>query len=165
MNLASLIKVGSLRGAATATHATFATHSPSNPPTVATVATVAVANAPDSAANDSQPDPDRWCWPATEAMNTREIDTFTMRLALFTDKGMALDIAESLADKLVTRDREKDDRAVCFECTHLQRGGRCGNWQIAGVARRAGDAQLPVELLHQLQHCDGFSDQYARAGS
>jgi len=52
MNLASLLKKGSLRGLATATPATFATHGPVIPLTVATVATVAVAKAPDRAAND-----------------------------------------------------------------------------------------------------------------
>lgn len=60
------------------------------------------------AANDAAPppDPDRHCWPHTTAMNTGEIDTFTRRLARFTDKGMGLDEAERLADKLVMRDRQ-----------------------------------------------------------
>ena len=49
-------------------------------------------------------DPDRWCWPHGAAMNTVEIDTFTARLARFTDKGMSLSDAEALADKLVVRD-------------------------------------------------------------
>ena len=65
------------------------------------------------------PDPDRWAWPHSEAMNGREIDTFTARLARFTDKGLMLDDAEKLADKLVTRDRESDDRRLCLECVHL----------------------------------------------
>lgn len=109
-----------------------------------------------TASNDGQPDPDRWCHPVGEAMNTREIETFTARLARFTDKGAELEVAEWVADRLVIRDREKDDRTVCLECAHLQRGGRCGNWQIAGVARRAGDAQLATELVNALQRCSGF---------
>ena len=156
MSLANLIKKGSLREPATATPATFATHEPSRPPTVATVATVAVAKAPDGAANDPAPDLDSWCWPHSAAMNTAEIDTFTARLALFTDRRVILDDAERLADRLVIRDRERDDRAMCLECTHLQRGGRCGNWQRAGVAIRAWDAQLATEFMHLLQRCDGF---------
>jgi hypothetical protein len=43
-----------------------------------------------------------------------------------------------------------------LECIHLQRGGRCGNWQAAGVAIRARDAQLPVDLLVLLQRCAGY---------
>ena len=156
MSLANLIKKGSLRGPATATPATLATVSPNIPPSVATVATVAVAKAPDIAANDPAPDPDRWCWPHSAAMNTTEIDTFTARLARFTDRGLNLDDGERLADRLVIRDRESDERAVCLECTHLQRGWRCGNWQRSGVAIRARDAQLAGEFVSLLQRCDGF---------
>ena len=115
------------------------------------------ADAP--AANDAAPDPDRWCWPHSQAMNTAEIDTFMARLARFTDKGMALEAAEELADRLVTRDREADDRRLCLECAHL--AGRadaweCRNWQQAGIASKARDAQLPAALVIQPQRCDGF---------
>lgn len=156
MSLANLIKRGSLRGPATATPATFATHQPFRPATVATVATVAVAKAPDTAANDPAPDPDRWCWPHSAAMTGREIDTFTARLARFMGKGLNQHDAESLADRLVIRDREQDDRAACPECTHLQRGGRCDNWKQSGIAIRAQDSQLPADFLAALQRCDGF---------
>jgi hypothetical protein len=103
--------------------------------------------------------PDRWCWPASDAMNTAEIETFTARLSRFTDKGMTLAGGEALADKLVIRDREQDDRHSCFECSHLASAGgwRCGNWQRAGVAIRARDAQLPTDLVNLLQRCDGFT--------
>jgi len=112
------------------------------------------------AANDPAPDPaldpDRHCWPHSAAMNTAEIDTFTARLARFTVRGVIQGDAECLADRLVIRDREKDDRAMCLECTNLHRGWRCGNWQRAGVAIRARDAQLAPEFMHLLQRCDGF---------
>lgn len=87
-----------------------------------------------------------------------EIDTFTARLVRFTDKGLIHAVAEPLADKLVQRDRQADDRRLCLECVHLAGFGawRCGNWQQAGVAIRARDAQLSGELVYQLQHCDGF---------
>ena len=118
-------------------------------------------NAP--AANDPTPitqDPDRWCWPHNEAMTGREIDTFTARLARFTNKGLGLDGAEALADKLVTRDRESDDRRLCLECFHLSgQNGKawdCRNWQTAKVAIRPRDAQLSAALVCQLQRCDGF---------
>jgi len=92
-------------------------------------------------------------------MNGREVETFTERLALFTGKGVTLEDAERLADKLVTRDREQDDRRACLECAHLHGAGRwrCGNWHRAGIATRAQDAQLPGELVRQLQRCHAFS--------
>ena len=106
-------------------------------------------------------DPDRWCWPHSSAMNGAEIDTFAVRLHKFTDKGLARNDGEALADKLVLRDREQDDRRVCLECKHFAGHGagswRCGNWQAAGVALRSRDAQLPADLVVQLQRCDGFA--------
>jgi hypothetical protein len=90
-------------------------------------------------------------------MNTAEIDRFLARLDRFTDHGVKLNDAECLADRLVIRDREKDDRAVCLECAHLQHGGRCGNWQQSGVAIRSRDAQLATDFMHLLQRCNGFS--------
>lgn len=108
--------------------------------------------------------PDRHCWPNSTAMNSAEIDTFTARLARFTDKGVSHSDAERLADKLVMRDREQDDRRLCLECTHLGGYGtsswRCDNWQRAGVAIRARDAQLPVDLVQQLQRCDGLTNAF-----
>ena len=114
------------------------------------------------AANDPAPDPDRWCWPTSTAMNTGEIANFTARLARFTDKRLMLDDAEKLADKLVQLDRESDDRRLCLECLHLAGHGatswRCGNWQASRVAIRAGDSQLHGDLVCQLQRCGGFKE-------
>lgn len=155
MSLADLIRKGALRGFATATTATVATHKAESAATVARVATVAVAKALDTkAANDPPPDPDRWCWPHSTAMNTAEIDTFTARLARFTDKGASLEEAERLADKLVIRDREGDDRRLCLECAHLHGAGRwrCGNWDAADVAREG----LAPDLVKRLQRCSGY---------
>ena len=105
--------------------------------------------------------PDRWCWPHSSAMNGAEINTFTVRLHNFTDKGLSRDDGETLADKLVLRDRDLDDRRICLECKHLAGHGaglwRCGNWQSAGIASRARDAQLAADLVLQLQRCDGFN--------
>ena len=114
------------------------------------------------AANDPAPDPDRWAWPHSQAMTGREIDTFTARLVRFTDKGLSIEDAEALADKLVTRDRESDDRRLCLECVHLAGHAPgswgCGNWQRAGVVVQARDAQLSGALVHWLQRCDGFKE-------
>ena len=118
------------------------------------------ATMPLPAADPNNPtDPaDVGCWPASAAMTGREIDTFTMRLSRFTGKGVTADDAERLADKLVIRDREKDDRRLCLECLHLggygRQSWRCGAWQAAGVAIR----QLPADLVLQLQRCNGFSE-------
>ena len=164
MSLANLIKKGSLRGFATATPATVATDKAFIPPSVATVATVNVAKAKNPAENDPAPDADRWAWPHSTAMTGAEIDTFTARLVRFTDKGLILDDGEALADKLVTRDREDDDRRLCLECLHLggygQASWRCGNWQSAGIAIRARDNQLPRDLVFELQRCDGLAHQF-----
>ena len=104
------------------------------------------------AANDPAQDPDRWCWPHSTAMNTAEIDTFTSRLALFTDRRVILDDAERLADLLVIRDREQDDRRLCLECSNCQQG-RCTRWLAAGLKQ----AQLPAGLATTLQRCGGFT--------
>ena len=168
MSLASLLKKGSLLGRATAIPATFATDAPLALSKVARVATVAVANPQTTAANDpaTPPDavaidnPDRWCWPHSTAMTGAEIDTFTARLARFTDKGLIQIDAESLADKLVTRDRESDDRRLCLECTHLTGYGatswRCKAWHTSGVSIQAQDARLPGELVKMLHRCRSF---------
>lgn len=113
------------------------------------------------AANYPAPDSNRWCWPHSSAMNGAEIETFTARLTRFTDKGLRLDDADDLADKLVRRDRDLDDRRLCLECIHLagQSGAawHCKNWQRAGVALRAKDAQLATAFVLQLQRCEGFT--------
>jgi hypothetical protein len=85
----------------------------------------------------------------------QEIDTLLVRLALFSDKGLSLDGAERLADKLVFRDRESDDRRLCLECVHLQGHGhwRCGNWLSAAVAQKG----LAQDLVTTLQRCSGFT--------
>ena len=165
MNLAALIQKGSLRQFATVTVATVATVRPDRLPSVASVATVSVATAQNPAANDPAAvthDPDRWAWPHSQAMTGREIDTFTARLHHFTRRGLAELDAEKLADKLVTRDRESDDRRLCLECAHLAGHGSvwgCRNWQQAGIASMARHAQLAAALVIQPQRCDGFKDQ------
>ena len=181
MSLASLLKRGSLRGAANAIPANSAKHDFYSPPTLARLATLALANTPDRAENDPTQsptndgelipkeggqvptpaalDPDRHCWPHTDAMNSQEIDTFTARLHRFTDKGMTLTEGEALADKLVTRDRELDDRRLCLECTHLAGYAQtfgCRAWQRAAIAIKARDSGLPGDLVRTLQRCDAF---------
>ncbi|CAN5533106.1 hypothetical protein BH10PSE16_BH10PSE16_33020 [soil metagenome] len=98
--------------------------------------------------------PDRWCWPHSSAMTGREIDTMAERTALFNRRGLPALEAELLADKLVNRDREADDRRLCLECAHLSRAGglRCAQWQRAGL----GAPGIPAGMAVLLQRCDGF---------
>ena len=97
-------------------------------------------------------------------MNTGEIDTFTARLHHFTRRGLMEPDAEKLADKLVVRDRDSDDRRLCLECVHLS--GRSGLWgcrngQRAGLVPKAQAVQLSAALVFQLQRCDGFKEVQA----
>jgi len=121
-----------------------------NDPTSSVSAMAAAANDP------TEPlDPDRWCWPYSEAMTGREIEVFTERATAFNRRGMPSVEAEALAYKLVNRDRDGDDRRLCLECANLSRAGgamRCSEWQLAGM----GAAGIPAGLVMQLQRCDGF---------
>jgi hypothetical protein len=112
------------------------------------------------AANDpaTTADPDRWCWPHSNAMNTVEIDAFSGRVHLFTQRhGLDMTEAESLADGLVSRDRGMDDRRLCLECLHLQ--GEGGQW-ACGQKRRAGllVGAVPDQVVTLLQRCNGFDE-------
>jgi hypothetical protein len=118
------------------------------------------ANDPLPACPTATPDPDRYAWPNSPAMTGAEIDAFTSRLTGFTTQGATPAQAEQLADQLVQRDREADDRRLCLECQHLSGhtpgGWRCRNWQRAGVAMDARGAGLPGDLVRTLQRCAGF---------
>lgn len=113
-----------------------------------------------SARVDAAPEdaPDASCWPHSPAMPSAELDTFAARLARCTDRGLILADAQRLADKLVIRDREGDDRRACPECRHLSgraTAWRCGNWGAAGVPQA-----LPGALVTQPQRCPGFNEHH-----
>ena len=134
-----------------ATNATDATNTPN----------VAFVASPPSAkpTAEVQTDPDLWCWPHSSAMNTLEIDTFIVRLEQLTRKGVSLPNAELLAERLVLRDRNEDDRQLCLECQYLQGDvgrWRCANAQRAGMAVGTANAPLPAGLTQQLQRCPGL---------
>lgn len=102
-------------------------------------------------------DPDQHCWPNTNAMNTAEIDTFMSRVHLFTKLGISLAEAESTADSLVKRDRQKDDRRLCLECAHLRHSTgawRCGQWKAAD----APHPELSSQWSKQPQRCGAFKE-------
>ena len=100
-------------------------------------------------------DSDNYCWPNSNAMNTAEIELFLRREDSFIDKGLSKQEAERISDRLVSRDRERDDRSFCIECVHLR-----------GISRWQCDNQVKADLNTQdlaknfvliLQRCAGFA--------
>ena len=101
-----------------------------------------------------------YCWPKSTAMNTEEIRVFKLRLERLEKLGLITSEAERLCDRILRRDREGGgEMRSCFECRYfiIANGWFCKNWKIAGVAIRAKDAQLPTDLVVQLQRCPGYS--------
>lgn len=104
---------------------------------------------PEHAEAEAAPDDN----PEAARLTKAEGDTFAARLAIFTDKGVNLEDAERLAEKLVIRDREGDDRRLCLECSYYGSSGRCvaaATGRLPGVSARLE----PVPTL--LQRCDAF---------
>ncbi len=97
-------------------------------------------------------DPDRNCWPHTQAANSSELKTMATRLERFARIGMDVDQAERLADKLLTRDREGDDRHVCVECLHCQHG-QCSNSRAAGL----NHPELGRDYALTLKRCGSYA--------
>jgi len=106
---------------------------------------------------------------ASPAWSAIEIDTFICRRHRFTEKRLDLEDAEAVAETLLLRDREIDNRRLCLECVHLQgdaqRGWRCkkvrsGNGQsfLAAHPIYKQGMVLPLEYVHQLQRCHGFQE-------
>lgn len=92
---------------------------------------------------------DALSWPQGPAMSALEIEAFMARVVLFSDKGLDLKRSEQVAERLLRRDRDRDDRTLCVECRRFRAPWRCS----------AGGACLPANL----QRCDQFADHYARA--
>ena len=114
----------------------------------------------DAPANDSQTgaeiDPDRHCYPHSEAMNGAELATMATRLERFARIGLPVDQAEKLADRLKDRDREADDRHLCLECSSLT--GGMGNWRCMAFRQRgARDPGLPADYTGMLTRCSSFN--------
>ncbi|RCX11842.1 hypothetical protein [Extensimonas vulgaris] len=70
----------------------------------------------------------------------------THRLAHFERLGLPDHEAGRMADKLLLRDRDLDDRRVCLECQHLR--GRPGAWRCP----------MPAPMVQQLQRCPAFAE-------
>lgn len=100
-------------------------------------------------------EPDRHCWPNSAAMNTREIERFTQRVEWFILRNVNPVKAEKLADMLVRRDREGDDRRLCLECAGLDSKGRCTPAQLGRIEGVAGLLEPVPHILHR---CEGFEE-------
>ncbi len=66
--------------------------------------------------------------------------------------------AEKLADRLVQRDREHDERVSCTDCQHF-RPGRCGDHRRAGLTA----PDVGRDLASLLQRCPGFCNREGMA--
>ena len=86
------------------------------------------------------------CW------TDKHIDSFLARRDRLLRWGWAESDAERLAERLVLRDRETDDRVSCTECRHY-RPGHCGNYRRAGLY----SSEVGRDLAGRLQRCPGFT--------
>lgn len=88
---------------------------------------------------------------AAVAWTDEDIARFAEREARLLRWGWPAAEAEAMAERLVLRDRQRDDRVSCTECDHY-RPGRCGN-------HRAADLHAPLvarDMAALLQRCGGF---------
>jgi len=85
-----------------------------------------------------------------------EIAQFQARAAALRRRGIAGDDADDLAERLTLRDRERDTRVLCAECSHY-RPGRCGNHKAAGLL----SMEVGRDMAARLQRCPGFSGEFA----
>ncbi|HUD32038.1 MAG TPA: hypothetical protein VMR43_03345 [Variovorax sp.] len=87
-------------------------------------------------------------------------DPAVMRLAkrtdLFRRRGFDQSQATELAEALLRRDSEGDDRRMCLECSHLQRDGGCFAAR-QGWIQGAAINLAPVRTM--LQRCECFQPQ------
>lgn len=83
--------------------------------------------------------------------SNREIAAFTARTIMFVRRGISATDADDLAERLLLRDREHDERRSCIECEHHTHS-HCGNHKAAGLA----SAEIGCELATTLQRCAGF---------
>lgn len=93
--------------------------------------------------------------PANDCM----MDMVAARLALFTDRGLNLDDAQAMVNRIAGRDQCRDDRRLCIECAHLSGGAgswRCSQWR----KHQHNGPEIPSELVTALLHrCGEFHER------
>lgn len=94
----------------------------------------------------------------------RDIARFQARVPMFMRRGVTEARAEQIAERLVLRDRERDDRRMCIECAGLQRplrpmDGRPTPCPRCGPAARGliKGPRLVEPVIDLLQRCPHFS--------
>jgi hypothetical protein len=80
-----------------------------------------------------------------------DISAFHARRARLMRWGWPEAEADALAERLVIRDREADDRVSCTDCAHY-RPDRCSTHRRAGLQ----SADVGRDLAAVLQRCPGF---------
>lgn len=101
----------------------------------------------------------------TPALSGQELARVTFRMGLLCRRGLAAANAEVMALRLTLRDRDRDDRRSCLECSNLQifRGHMtCAALAAARNARRAvNNVDGPVQPLMDgtLHRCRSFEWQ------
>lgn len=90
---------------------------------------------------------------AAECWTDADIEAFLARRSRLMRWGWSEVDAERLAERLVSRDRDTDDRVSCIDCRHY-RPGRCSNHRSAGLTV----ADLGRDLASTLQRCGGFTE-------
>lgn len=83
-------------------------------------------------------------------VGSKETTRLIFRLALFKRRGLSEAECDKLADRLIERDADKDDRRSCAECANLQRGGSCFAQQQGWIRH----SPIPLTMLHR---CEQFS--------
>ena len=76
---------------------------------------------------------------------------FVARVSLFIRRGVDASEADDLAERLVLRDREGDDRALCLECSRY-RPRNCTAYRAAGLQSH----EVGHDLAARLQRCLAF---------
>lgn len=140
-----------------------------SPPGILKKSEGATVDPVEHAANDPKPpptaqaapEPDRFAWPHSVAMNAGEIDSMVQRIALFDGRGLTHTEAETLADKLVQRDREAGRMGACGECRRLA-GHGAGSWKCTDhtPGNELAGARLSRDWLVQLHTCPGHAIQF-----
>lgn len=125
---------------ATATPATSATYKLGCVTSVAAVATVAVAGVPKLKIERAN------LRSAHAEQTGQETALYTARLQAFQSKGIADDDAETLANRLIERDRQLDDRRSCAECSGYY-ADRC-KYHLSPIG------ESTIQTLHR---CKGFT--------
>ena len=124
------------------------------------VAKIAVApieiNEKNAARAKSSPSSEDHRWPE---IDSSELDLFVRRKTEFVARGVDEAQSEELADQLMVRDQDMDDRRMCYECNHLKGFARlrCNNWKAAGISMTSDGAFVGTDFGTLLKRCNGFS--------